>query len=120
MDKENKFHFMTNYILLFILIILFALGSFSVIYFSKDTPIPIFFICIYILFGVFHCVENLKLLVDIRKISSSKDTLIDSIVSELKSKHKAAILLFIVYLISLPCIIAVLLYVKGAITLPVL
>ena len=112
MAKENKSYFMTNYILLFILVILFVIGNISIVYFSKDTPLPIFFVCIYILFGVFHCVRNVKSLIDLKKVLFSKDVLIDPIISELKDKHKAAVLSFIIYIISLPCIIAVLLYVK--------
>ena len=112
MNKEIK-PYLKIYIAWFpILIVLFISGSIAMIYLSKDTPIPILFICFYILLGMFSCIKNVKLLTDIRKILSSKDTLADSTLSELKNEHKTEILSFVVYIISLPCSIAVILYLK--------
>ena len=109
MNKKYKFYFKIYNILLLILIIAFFVGIIFIFYLLKDIPMAIFFASIYIIIGLFNCVRNVRLLIDLRKTLYSKETIDDQALSKLKSEFKAIVLPFIVYLISIPFVIAVLL-----------
>jgi len=115
MDKEYKFYGRVCWVL-FILIILCILGNIIMVYIFKDIQIAKFGAGLWAIMGLFHCVINVRLLFKIKKILSSKDTLSDSDIQKFKDEHKATVISFILYIISIPCVMAVLFHVKGATT----
>ena len=112
MYKKCKFYLKIYSILLPILLIIFIVGMIFIIYIFEDILIAIFFSSIYIIIGLFHCVRNVNLLIDLRKTLYSKETIDDRALSTLKDEYKAIVLPFIVYFISIPFVIGVLLYSK--------
>ena len=95
-------------LVLIIFIILFILGSIYIIYLLKDRQEILIFSCIYIFIGVFHCVRNVKLLINLREVLNSEETSDNPKLLRLKKEYKGIILPFVIYIISIPFVIAVL------------
>ena len=83
--------------------------SFYMIYLIKYKRDVIFvFIIFYIGIGVFHCIRNVKLLINLREVLNSAETSDDPKLLRLKNEYKSIVLPFVIYIISIPFVIAVL------------
>ena len=111
MDKRK---YLILYFLISILIILFVLGYIYLIHIiygllknKQDLLRSGIFYIFYLGLGLFYCFNNMKLLIKIRKVLNSKETLDEKFEAKLKIECKSAIFFLIAYIISIPWTIAV-------------
>ena len=119
MDNKYKSYVKIYWIACLILIffiIAVILGNTYIIYLLKDMPNIIIYFSVFMIFyislGVFRCFKGVKLLINIKKFLNSKEVLEEEDISRLKIECKQVGFLLIVYLISIPSIIAALIFFK--------